>query len=412
MPLLQSPPPGSPIWRFEPGLYIEQPACSAVELAQRLRSRASDLGLAGLGFAPVDPFDAAGQAYLAWLGAGYHGTMNYMISGGDRHVPSRLAPEARTMVVAAVRTVPRASPGRALPLLGQVASYAAGPDYHHVLRQKFAALGQMIADLSGRPIDARACVDSAPLLEREAARRAGLGFIGKSNMLIMPGVGSQVLLGVLLVSAQIEPDSPPEHRCGRCTTCLTACPTQAFVGPWLLDARRCIAYLTIEYKGWIAHELRPLIGTRVFGCDVCQDVCPFNHGKAGANSSSEVADKNRSTQIELHQWLTMSSSDYRRLAAGTALRRASRWQLLRNAAVAAGNSGETSLIEPLKQLLLDSKYPIVRGHSAWALGRYRTVAATRALDEAIIGEADPEVRIEIKLAQTEQLNREADQNKE
>ena len=150
-------------------------------------------------------------------------------------------------------------------------------------------MAQSAADILGRSIEARVCVDTAPLLEREAARRAGLGFIGKSNMLIMPGIGSQVLLGVLLLDVCIALDEPRDHGCGRCTACLTACPTQAFVGPWLLDARRCIAYLTIEYKGWIAHELRPLIGTRLFGCDVCQDVCPFNHGKGGLDSHAHGA---------------------------------------------------------------------------------------------------------------------------
>jgi epoxyqueuosine reductase len=242
------------------------------------------------------------------------------------------------------------------------------------------------------------------LLEREAARRAGLGFIGKSNMLIIPGIGSQVLLGVLLVNIRIEPDSSRDQRCGRCTTCLTACPTKAFVGPWLLDARRCIAYLTIEYKGWIALELRPLIGTRVFGCDVCQDVCPFNHGKVEFDLPGDAASENQARLIDLHRWLRMSSSDYRRLTSGTALRRASRWQLLRNAAIAAGNSGDPSLIEPLVRLLSNSKYPIVRGHSAWALGRYSSVAARQALEEAMATETESEVVTEITLAKEEQNN--------
>ena len=412
MSSLESPSSEGPIWHFDPRSHIEQPACSATELAQRLRSLASGLGLAGLGFAPVEAFLEAQRAFREWVDADYHGTMNYLLSDGDRHDPNRLAPHSSTIVVAAVGTVPKASPGRALPLVGQLAAYAAGPDYHHVLRQKLAALGQMIADVSGRPIDGRACVDTAPLLEREAARRAGLGFIGKSNMLIIPGIGSQVLLGVLLVNIRIEPDSPREHRCGRCTTCLTACPTHAFVGPWLLDARRCIAYLTIEYKGWIALELRSLIGTRVFGCDVCQDVCPFNHGKVEIVAPGDAASENQIEQIDLHRWLTMSSSDYRRLTSGTALRRASRWQLLRNAAIAAGNCGDSSLVEPLVRLLSNSKYPIVRGHSAWALGRYRSVDAVRALDQAIFDEADSEVRIEIQHAQAEQLNHEADETKE
>jgi len=398
MSLPANPSPEGPIWQFEPNPRIEQPACSPDDLAQRLRAHAAGLGLVGLGFAAVEPFAQAEQAFRAWIDAGYQGTMDYMVSDGARSDPSRLAAKSTTMVVAGIATVPPANKGPSLSLLGQVAAYAKGADYHGILRQKLSALGQLAADHSGHCVNGRACVDTAPFLEREAARRSGLGFIGKSNMLIVPGIGSQVLLGVLLVDIAISPDVPREQRCGRCTACLTACPTQAFVRPWLLDARRCIAYLTIEYKGWIAHELRPLIGTRIFGCDVCQDVCPFNHGKAEPNSNNTHDVPIRSETTHLSQWLRLSSSGYRRLTAGTAIRRASRWQLLRNAAVAAGNSADETLIAPLTALLLESTYAIVRGHAAWALGRYRNPNAVRALTEALEHEVNAQVVSEIESA--------------
>ncbi len=384
--------------RFEPSAHIEQPACSPGELARRLRAHAAELGLAGLGFASVEPFASAERALSAWLGAGYQGSMDYMASSGTRSDPRRLAPATTTMAVVAIATAEQDRPTHRLPIFDHVAAYARGTDYHAVLHKKLAALGQLVADHAGRPIEARACVDTAPLLEREAARRSGLGFIGKSNMLIMPGIGSQVLLGALLVNIAIAPDGPPEHRCGRCTACLTACPTQAFVKPWLLDARRCIAYLTIEYKGWIAHDLRPMIGTRLFGCDVCQDVCPYNHGKGAVLPHGTADTLNQPDAAHLLPWLTMSSSDYRRFVSGTALRRASRWQLLRNAAIAAGNSGEDSLLKPLAALLLDSTHPIVRGHAAWAIGRFRNTQAVAILREALNHETDSEVLSEIRLA--------------
>lgn len=385
--------PTGPHRHFEPRSHIEQPACSPGSLAQRLRACASELGLAGLGFAAAEPFEQAEQALSAWLDAGYHGTMDYMV--GPRSEPRRLAPAACTVVVTAMTTQHLAAPGRKLPLLGQVAAYAQGADYHVVLREKLGSLAQCAADVTGRSIQARICVDTAPLLEREAARRAGLGFIGKSNMLIMPGIGSHVLLGVLLLDIDIAADEARDQRCGRCTTCLTACPTQAFVGPWLLDARRCIAYLTIEYKGWIARGLRPLIGTRMFGCDVCQDVCPFNHGKGESHSLATAASHGCADVAGIASWLRMSSSDYRRLTSGTALRRASRWQLQRNAAVAAGNAQDESLIEPLAALLLRSTYPIVRGHAAWALGCYSNAQAHVALGEALDRETNQAVIEEI-----------------
>jgi len=156
--------------------------------------------------------------------------------------------------------------------------------------------------------------------------------------------------------------------------------------------------LTIEYKGWIDHALRPLLGMRVFGCDACQDICPYNHGKAKVDSLRDSAIENRTDSVALATWLRLSSSDYRRLTSGTALRRASRWQLLRNASVAAGNSGDPSLIEPLTNLLQHSRYPIVRGHSAWALGQYHTLTATAALNEALATETEGDVLAEIKRA--------------
>lgn len=380
--------PNPPPWTFEPTSHRRWPAFGPEGLADEIRRAAPGLGLAGLGFASVEPFEDAHRVFAAWIEAGYNGTMAYL-GDAPRHDPRSLAPHVQTLVVGAMSVA-------AVRGYSHVARYAAGGDYHVRLRQKLSALGQAIADLCGRTVVARACVDTAPLLEREAARRAGIGFIGKSNLLIMPGIGSHVLLGALLLDVGIAVDSPAEQRCGRCTSCLDACPTRAFVGPWILDARRCISYLTIEYRGWISASLRPLMGTHVFGCDICQDICPYNRGKDALTSREASAEDGELPNVELSAWLTLTSSGYRRLSAGSALRRASRWQLLRNAAVAAGNSRDLGLVASVVRLLVESKYPIVRGHAAWALGRLGNSDAVEGLQRALLRECDADVVHEIQ----------------
>jgi epoxyqueuosine reductase len=220
---------------------------------------------------------------------------------------------------------------------------------------------------------ARACVDTAPLLEREAAQMAGLGFLGKNTMLIAPGQGSGILLGALLtdvpLAREMSQPEAPGPGCGRCRACLDACPTQAFVGEYLLDARRCISYLTIELEGSVPRELRPLVGTRVFGCDECQTTCPFNQGRRQAPGAPEFAPRGAVTTKTLIDLLFLGSAQYRALVRGTALRRTFRIQLCRNAAVALGNSGSAEAIAPLLRAAESHAFELVREHAAWGLGR-------------------------------------------
>ncbi len=395
MSLQPTPSPPLPLWSFEPNARSEHSASDPAIWGDRIRAIGAELGFSGLGFASVEPFEDAHQVLNDWLNAGYQGTMGYM-AAAPRHDPRGLAPHAQSLIVGAVDAPQRE--GSCAPDQARVARYARGADYHGELRQKLSLLGQAIANVCGRSVSARACVDTAPLLEREAARRAGIGFIGKSNLLIVPGLGSHVLLCALLVDVAIAADTPMEQRCGQCTRCLDACPTKAFVGPWLLDARRCISYLTIEYKGWIDIALRPLMGTHVFGCDICQDVCPYNRGKGAFPPLAAAAHDGALQPTELESWLTLTSSGYRRLTAGSALRRASRWQLLRNAAVAAGNSGDFRLVAPLARLLTSSTYAIVRGHAAWALGRLGNEEAAQSLRSALQCESEGDVLNEISAA--------------
>jgi epoxyqueuosine reductase len=286
-----------------------------------------------------------------------------------------------------------------------VASYAWGDDYHHVLRDKLVVLAKHIDDMAGRPTASRICVDAAPLLEREAAARAGVGFVAASNMLVIPTVGTSVLLGELLTELELPPDAPAAATCGDCHVCADACPTGA-LSPYVVDARRCIAYLTIEHRGVIPRELRPLIGSHVFGCDVCQQVCPHNtarHATAtaiGARTADPAACMAATAVSDplLSAWLTLTTGDYRRLVRGTALTRTSRHQLARNAAVALGNRGDPESAPVLTRALLENPRALVRQHVAWALGRLGGAQARAALEQALTKDADEEVRQECQQA--------------
>lgn len=369
---------------------------SSTELARRIGDAAHALGFARVGFAPVEPFAEARAALEDWLRAGRHGEMAYLTGPADRADPRALLAEARTLIAVAL-PCPAPADAPASGLRATIARYARGDDYHVVLRERLRTLADACAALAGRPVLARPCVDTAPLLEREAAARAGLGFIAKSTLLIAPGLGSHVLLGELLVDLDVVPSPRVAPGCGACRACLDACPTRAFVAAHVLDARRCISYLTIELKGSMPRELRPLVGTRVFGCDVCQDVCPFNAG-AGAHGAGGLASRRELETPDLTELLSLGSAAYRRLIRGTALRRASRARLARNAAVALGNGGDARAVEPLTRALDSHSSPLVRGHAAWALGRLGGAAAGAALTRAASCDSDSGVRAEAVLA--------------
>jgi epoxyqueuosine reductase len=371
-------------------------------VAELVRAAALELGFSRAGFARAEPFDEARAALRTWLVQGHEGDLAYMRSADDRADPRTLLASARSIIAVALpyggRPIALRRSRDEGPLTGRVAAYALGADYHRVLKDKLFALSRACAGIVGRPIEARVCVDTAPLLEREAARRAGIGFTGKSTMTIAPGLGTYLLLGELLVDVDIEPTEPERPACGRCTACLDACPTGAFVGPYVLDAKRCISYLTIENKGPIARELRPLIGARVFGCDECQDVCPFNASEAARPAAPELAPERMRAEIDLVELLELGAAAYRRLVRQSAMRRIGRDQLKRNAAVALGNSGDARAVAPLVRALSADKSALVRAHAAWALGRLGGAEARRALEEASQSDIDETVREEATAA--------------
>jgi epoxyqueuosine reductase len=259
------------------------------------------------------------------------------------------------------------------PATTKVARYAQGGDYHDFLRrqlnQLLAWVQEQVADCQGRGV-----VDTAPLLERDFARRAGLGWFGKNTMLLNKRQGSYFFLGALLLDLALQPDPPHEtSHCGTCTACLEACPTKAFVGPGLLDSRRCLSYLTIEVKGSIPEAMRPEMKEWLFGCDVCQEVCPWNR-KAPPGTEPELQPRPELVAIDLMELLTLTDEEFRRRFRDTALWRTKRRGLLRNAALILGNCGDPAALPALRKAL-DDPEPVIREAAAWAVARIAALTA-------------------------------------
>jgi epoxyqueuosine reductase len=364
---------------------------------------AKKLGFSGLGFAPIEPYHRGSKALHQWLDLDHHGEMAYMAKHKNRGDPVHVLAEVKSLIVVALPYANQPEPD--LVTLGKqgrgfVARYARGQDYHKVFKHKLFQLADTLSQHSERAVLARPCVDTAPLLEREFAHRSGLGFIAKNTMLIMPGLGSYILLGELLVDLSFPPDMEEKPRCGDCVACLSSCPTGALLEPYVLDARRCISYLTIEFRGTIPRHLRDAMGTMVFGCDLCQSCCPFNAKEQSGHA--QLTPFARLKAPPLAELLNLSSSGYRRLVKDSALRRASRHQLARNAAVAMGNSDNPSFIPMLKQALTTHTSTLVREHVAWALGKLAGAKAQNDLRSALEQEVDPTVRQEIELVLSQQ----------
>ncbi len=379
---------------------------------QRIKARALELGFDAVGVAGVSALEAA-QHFEAWLAAGRHGEMAYLAS--ERHRGRRAHPEQILPRIASVVCVamchPPARDAERDARLGRIARYAAGEDYHRVMRDRLLPLQRFIAREALPGARALWYSDTGAILERAWAERAGLGWIGKHSGLLSQRLGSWFLLGEVLVDHRLEPDPPLEReRCGTCTRCLEACPTGAIVAPYQLDARLCISYLTIELRGPIPRDLRPRIGDWIFGCDLCQEACPWNrfapparearlHGRALAGWT-------------LERFLTLDEAQFSDLFAGSPIRRAQRAGFLRNVCVALGNRAGAGAVPALARALAIDPSPLVRGHAAWALGEIaRRVGAgpaapvaqeiAGALGRAAAEDAEPEVREEAALAASE-----------
>jgi epoxyqueuosine reductase len=377
-------------------------------LGDRLRAEAAALGFGLCGVTRPEPSAHLGF-YRAWLAAGRHGEMRYLDrpDAVERRADlTRTMPEVRSVVVVGLDyhaggDEPDAA---ADPARGVIARYARGRDYHKVLKQKLLALAERVERCAGRPLRARAYVDTGPILERDLARRAGLGWFGRSTMLIHPRRGSWFFLGVLLLDLDLEPDAPfdAEH-CGSCTRCVDACPTGALQGrdasgAAVIDATRCISYLTIESRGPIPRELRAALGSRIYGCDICQEVCPFNGGKfVPLTREPDLRPRPGTVAPALLDLIALDEGAWDAFTRGSPIRRAGRAGLLRNVAVALGNWGSDQAVPALTRALDDDE-PLVRGHAAWALGRIGTKDARAALNARMEKERDGWVREELESA--------------
>ena len=334
---------------------------TALALTQAVKARALEVGFDRVAVGPAGPAGHAGH-FEAWLDAGYAGGMDYLArTRRQRGDPEALLPGCRAVVAVALEYGPREDD----PSWHGVSRYARGADYHDVMRPRLAALVDFLREAAGPQVASRAAVDTSAVLERDLAARAGLGWIGKNTNLIAPGAGSYFFIGCVLTTAALVTDGPIADHCGTCTACLDACPTQAFVAPWVLDARRCLAYLTIEHRGDVADRWKPAMREWLFGCDVCQEVCPWNRK---APPAREAALAPSSPLPPLDALLDMDEAAFRARFRGSAMSRARRAGLARNAVLLLGNRRARSAAPALRRAL-DDPDEGVRRAATWALAQ-------------------------------------------
>ena len=410
-----------------------------VSLTEEIKAHAASLGFDLAGVTTADP-PRHGDYYAEWVEQGLAGEMAYLERQIEkRQDPRKILPNARSLVVVAMNyrcpdpdpvsgmqadspeDSPDSTPGRTLEdspesapgrtrrdspeftpdraPRGKIARYARGDDYHDVMKEKLLALLRFVQDRAGRPVEGKVYVDTGPVLEREFAVRAGLGWFGKHTNLIHKRVGSWLLIGEILLDIELDPDGPAADHCGTCTLCLEACPTDAIVEPYVVDSRRCISYHTIELKGAIPLEYRAAMGDRVFGCDDCQDVCPWNRS-APETGHPAFAARPWNEMPDLIEMLGLTPEAFRTRFKGSPVKRTKRRGLLRNAAVALGNTKDPGAIPALADSLGDDE-PLVRGHAAWALGNIGGDRALAELEKARETEEDPWVVEEIDRALAE-----------
>ena len=378
-----------------------------MDLTAAVKSKAKSLGFSAVGITSADPFQ---EAEASAAGRTAAGLMDGLTWWNEARVhasanPRRATPDAQTVIALAFPYPSWEPPSPARGggqgggpdggPRGRIASYALGRDYHEVLLERMQPL---LAMLREHGYTAKTYVDHGWMLDRAAAARAGIGWLGKNTNLLVPGVGSYVLLAEIVTSAPLETDAPLKKTCGTCDACMRVCPTGALVAPGALDNRRCISFWTIEHRGVIPLEIRPMIGDWIFGCDLCQEVCPVNARPAAPDPNALAAfGPPIEARPRLEDLLTLDDAAFRQRFRESALWRTRRSGLLRNVCVALGNVADRESVPALARALHDPE-PLVRGHAAWALGRLGGAAARAALDQAISREADAWVRDECEEA--------------
>jgi epoxyqueuosine reductase len=339
-------------------------------LETRIKAQAHALGFAACGIARADAAPEASARLQAWLAEGAHGDMLWMEERShQRGSPAALWPEVRSVIMLGMSYAPPTDP---LALadesqIGRISVYAQGQDYHDIVKKALKHLARwLVAEAPGANV--KVFVDTAPVMEKPLAEAAGIGWQGKHTNLVSRDDGSWLLLGAIMTTLELASDAPGDTKCGSCSACLAACPTQAFPAPFRLDARRCISYLTIEHKGPIPEEFRVPIGNRVYGCDDCLAVCPWNKFADAAAANRAFTARAELAAPELADLLALDDPAFRQVFAGSPIKRIGRDRMVRNAAIAAGNSALPDLVPPVLRLL-DDPSPVVRGAAIWALGR-------------------------------------------
>lgn len=336
-------------------------------LESLIREKAAELGFAACGFASADAAPLAGERLRQWLAEGRHGDMIWMEERAHhRESPAGLWPEVRSVIALGMSYAPALDP---LALAGEgdrgrISVYAQGADYHDVVKKALKALGRWLAQEAG--CDLKVFVDTAPVMEKPLAEAAGLGWQGKHTNLVSRSHGSWLFLGAIYTTLDLAPDTPGRDRCGSCNACQRACPTDAFPAPYTLDARRCISYLTIEHKGPIPEEFREGIGNRIYGCDDCLAVCPWNKFAAVAARNIAFAPRAELTAPELADLLALDDAGFREVFSGSPIKRIGRDRMVRNCLIAAGNSGDPALRPAVAALATDPD-PVVSEAADWAL---------------------------------------------
>ena len=355
-------------------------AAPLADLKARLIEQAHALGFATVGFAPAADDALRAERLREWLDAGMHGEMEWMEARADvRQGPQAMWAEAQSVIALGMSYAPDADP---LALAGdperaRISVYAQGGDYHDLIERRLREFDARMQSLGGTQ---RFYVDTGPVLERDFASDAGLGWNGKSTLQIHRRLGTWFFLAELLTTLDLPPDEPFGDHCGKCTACITACPTQAITAPRTVDARRCISYLTIEHKGPIPEEFREAIGNRIYGCDDCLAVCPWNKFAMTAARHRAFLPRAELAAPRLAELLALDDAGFRRLFAGSPIKRIGRNRFVRNCLIAAGNSGNAALEAPVRALLADPD-PVVAEAAGWALARLLAVAASPELTE-------------------------------
>lgn len=339
-------------------------------LEEAIRAEAARIGFVACGFTGADAADSAGLDLRRWLEAGHHGTMGWMETRADQRVsPRALWPDAKSAIALGMSYAPASDPLELATQTerGRISVYAQGGDYHKTVKKALKALARFIVDRA--PSELKVFVDTAPVMEKPLAQAAGIGWQGKHTNLVSREHGSWLFLGVILTSLELEPDAPMERsqHCGSCTRCLTACPTDAFVECGHIDARRCISYLTIEHDGPIPQEFRKAMGNRIYGCDDCLAVCPWNRFAEAAAANRAFLPRAELAAPRLADLLALDDSSFREMFAGSPIKRIGVKRMIRNCLIAAGNSRDPSL-RPSIRGYLDDPDPVIAEAASWAIG--------------------------------------------